>query len=389
MDEREAILDALGRVRVASLAFSLVELGMIRDVWVQEARISLTVILTGEEGESKQQVEHAVREALKAWEHKEIHMRMREATAYEREDIAKKMQQPQTPRRAPQPQESKPGREPVEREGTMIAVASGKGGVGKTTVSVNLAVALARQQWRVGLIDADMYGFSVPEMMGITQRPRVVDGKVIPVEHLGVKVISMGFFVEDNAPVVWRGPMLGKMLRNFIHDIEWGVLDFLIVDLPPGTGDVALDIHQMMPRTQHLVVTTPHATASFVAARAGAMAVHTQHPLIGVVENMAWYEPTPSERIAVFGQGGGAKLAEVLDTVLLAQLPLVPNEEAVRFADKPENHAEDTVGEHGERDPIGCAIYAETSLMGTYFAALAHQVVQKTQQNNAQREEAP
>lgn len=171
-----------------------------------------------------------------------------------------------------------------------LAIASGKGGVGKSTVSVNLAVALARLGKNVGLIDADIYGFSVPDMMGITVRPTVKGEKIIPVERFGVKVISMGFFVEENAPVIWRGPMLGKMLNNFFHEVEWGELDYLLLDLPPGTGDVALDIHTMLPSCKEIIVTTPHPTAAFVAARAGAMALQTDHEVLGVVENMSYYE---------------------------------------------------------------------------------------------------
>ncbi|WP_408906903.1 P-loop NTPase, partial [Streptococcus pneumoniae] len=159
---------------------------------------------------------------------------------------------------------------------TFLAVASGKGGVGKSTVSVNLAVALARLGKKVGIIDADIYGFSVPDMMGIEKRPIVRGDKIIPVERLGVKVISMGFFVEDNAPVIWRGPMLGKMLNHFFTEVEWGDLDYLVLDLPPGTGDVALDVHSMLPSCKEIIVTTPHPTAAFVAARAGAMALRTE-----------------------------------------------------------------------------------------------------------------
>lgn len=204
-----------------------------------------------------------------------------------------------------------------------IAVASGKGGVGKSTVTVNLAVALARKGKKVGIVDADIYGFSVPDMMGIEQRPTVIDNVVLPVERHGVKVISMGFFVEENTPVIWRGPMLGKMLRNFFAEVHWGEMEYVLLDLPPGTGDVALDVHQMIPQSKELLVTTPHATAAFVAARAGAMAVHTKHEILGVVENMAYYQcGSCGEKEYVFGRGGGAKLAEELHTQLLAQIPL-------------------------------------------------------------------
>lgn len=206
---------------------------------------------------------------------------------------------------------------------TFIAIASGKGGVGKSTVSVNLAVALARLGKKVGLVDADIYGFSVPDMMGIEQRPVVRGDKIVPVERFGVKVISMGFFVEDNAPVIWRGPMLGKMLNNFFQEVEWGELDYLLLDLPPGTGDVALDVHSMIPHSKEIIVSTPHPTAAFVAARAGAMALRTDHEVIGVIENMAYFESKKTgEKEYVFGRGGGDKLAEELRTEILGRLPL-------------------------------------------------------------------
>lgn len=205
----------------------------------------------------------------------------------------------------------------------IISIASGKGGVGKSTVSVNLAVALARLGKKVGLVDADIYGFSVPDMMGVKDIPQIIEDRIIPVERKGVKVISMGFFVENNTPVVWRGPMLGKVLDQFFKDVEWGELDFLLLDLPPGTGDVALDIHQMLPASKEIVVTTPHPTAAFVAARAGAMALQTDHEILGVIENMSWYESkSTGEKEFVFGKGGGPKLAEELRTELLGQLPL-------------------------------------------------------------------
>ncbi|MGG3210276.1 Mrp/NBP35 family ATP-binding protein [Geobacillus stearothermophilus] len=241
---------------------------------------------------------------------------------------------------------------------TYIAIASGKGGVGKSTVSVNLAVALARLGKKVGLIDADIYGFSVPDMMGITQRPTVRGDKIIPVERFGVKVISMAFFVEGNAPVIWRGPMLGKMLNNFFKEVEWGDLDYLLLDLPPGTGDVALDVHTLLPSCKEIIVTTPHPTAAFVAARAGAMALRTEHEIIGVIENMSYYESRKTgEREYVFGKGGGEKLAKELQTELLGQLPL----------QQPDWNDDD----------LAPSVYAEDHPIGKIYMDIARKIVAK------------
>ncbi|GGH74605.1 iron-sulfur cluster carrier protein [Compostibacillus humi] len=204
-----------------------------------------------------------------------------------------------------------------------IAVASGKGGVGKSTVTVNLAVSLMRLGKKVGIIDADIYGFSVPDMMGIENRPVVRGKKILPVERFGVKVISMGFFVEDNSPIIWRGPMLGKMLNSFFTEVEWGDLDYLLLDLPPGTGDIAMDVHELLPTCKEIIVTTPHPSAAFVAARAGQMALKTNHEILGVIENMSYFvSEKTGEKEYVFGQGGGKKLAEVLNTKVLGQLRL-------------------------------------------------------------------
>lgn len=242
---------------------------------------------------------------------------------------------------------------------TFIAVASGKGGVGKSTVSVNLAVSLARLGKKVGLVDADIYGFSVPDMMGIAERPTVQGDKIVPVERFGVKVISMGFFVEDNAPIIWRGPMLGKMLDSFFNEVDWGELDYLLLDLPPGTGDVALDIHQKLPTCKEIIVTTPHATAAFVAARAGSMALKTDHEILGVIENMSYFESKlTGEKEYVFGRGGGEKLAEELNTEVLGQLPL----------GQPEIDEND----------FAPSIYREDEKLGAIYKSIAEKVIQKT-----------
>lgn len=215
-----------------------------------------------------------------------------------------------------------------------ITIASGKGGVGKSTVTVNLAMALMRLGKKVGIIDADIYGFSVPDMMGVEERPQVRAEKILPVERFGVKVISMGFFVEDNSPIIWRGPMLGKMLNSFFKEVEWGDLDYLLLDLPPGTGDIAMDVHELLPTGKEIIVTTPHPTAAFVAARAGQMAIKTEHEILGVIENMSYFESQKTgEKEHVFGHGGGDKLAEVLKTKVLGKLPLQqPYEEEDVFA---------------------------------------------------------
>lgn len=205
----------------------------------------------------------------------------------------------------------------------VIAVASGKGGVGKSTITANLAVALARKGKRVGLIDCDIYGFSIPDMMGIEEGLKVENNKIIPAERFGVKVMSMGFFVEDNSPIIWRGPMLGKAITQFFEDAAWGELDYLLLDLPPGTGDVQLDLHKMLPDFKEIIVTTPHPTAAFVATRAATLALKTEHELIGVIENMSYYiSKETGVKEFIFGKGGGEILAKEVGTELLAQIPL-------------------------------------------------------------------
>jgi ATP-binding protein involved in chromosome partitioning len=206
----------------------------------------------------------------------------------------------------------------------VFAVASGKGGVGKSSVTVNLAVAMAAKGLSVGVLDADIYGFSIPRMLGVEHRPTQVEQMIMPPSAYGVKVISIGMFTQDNTPVVWRGPMLHRALQQFLADVYWGDLDVLLMDLPPGTGDIAISVSQLVPSAEILVVTTPQLAAQEVAERAGSIALQTHQRIAGVVENMS-YLPCPhcGDRIDVFGSGGGQAVAESLSRSLGASVPLL------------------------------------------------------------------
>jgi ATP-binding protein involved in chromosome partitioning len=206
----------------------------------------------------------------------------------------------------------------------VFAVASGKGGVGKSSVTVNLAAALAAKGLRVGVVDADVYGFSVPRMLGVEHRPTQVEQMIMPPTAHGVKVISIGMFTKDNTPVVWRGPMLHRALQQFLADVYWGDLDYLLMDLPPGTGDIAISVAQLVPTAEILVVTTPQLAAQEVAERAGSIALQTHQRIAGVVENMS-YLPCPhcGEAVDVFGSGGGEAVASSLSRLLGAEVPLL------------------------------------------------------------------
>jgi ATP-binding protein involved in chromosome partitioning len=217
----------------------------------------------------------------------------------------------------------------------VYAVASGKGGVGKSSVTVNLAAALAGRGLSVGVVDADIYGHSVPRMLGTEARPTQVEEMIMPPQAYGVKVISIGMFTAGNAAVVWRGPMLHRALQQFLADVYWGDLDVLLLDLPPGTGDVAISLAQLLPGAEILVVTTPQAAAAEVAERAGAISLQTHQRLVGVVENMSWLELPTGERMEIFGAGGGQAVADSLTRLTGAQVPLlgqIPLDTRVREA---------------------------------------------------------
>jgi len=239
----------------------------------------------------------------------------------------------------------------------VVAISSGKGGVGKSTVTVNLAVALARQGASVAILDADVYGFSVPSMLGVDRPPTLLGDLLIPPVAHGVRCISMGFFVDEDKAVMWRGPMLHKALEQFLVDVHWGDPDFLVLDLPPGTGDVAMSIAQFVPRAEVLVVTTPQEAAERVAQRAAVLARQLRLPVRGVVENQSWFTGDDAKRYELWGHGGGEQLAKSLGVALLAQIPFLP---ALR-------HAGDVGVPVAAFDPDGEA--------GQAFASLAERVV--------------
>ncbi len=205
-----------------------------------------------------------------------------------------------------------------------LLISSGKGGVGKSSVTVNLAVALAQQGYSVGIVDADIYGFSIPRMLGADRDPVVIDGMLVPTENHGVRCISIGYFVPEGQAVIWRGPMLHKALEQFLTDVFWDDPDFLLIDMPPGTGDIALSLSQYLPRAEVYVVTTPQPAAQKVAALSAAMAAKVNMTVKGVIENMSWFTGDDGKQYEIFGSGGGQELADSLGVPMLGKLPLVP-----------------------------------------------------------------
>ncbi|MBM7646897.1 ATP-binding protein involved in chromosome partitioning [Scopulibacillus daqui] len=345
MITKEQVVEILSTVKDPHLHKSIAETNGIREIKIKDAFVSLKIALAKINTAEQMKVQQEIVYKLKQNGAESVGLRFE---ALSEEEIGQAGGFP----------ESGPSILSKNSKTTFIAIASGKGGVGKSTVSVNLAVALERLGKKVGIVDADIYGFSVPDMMGIENRPKVEGKRIIPVERFGVKVISMGFFVEDNSPVIWRGPMLGKMLNNFFSEVDWGELDYLILDLPPGTGDVAMDVHTMIPHSKEIIVTTPHPTAAFVAARAGAMAIKTEHEILGVIENMSYFESKKTGEIEhIFGQGGGEKLSEVLGTELLGQIPL----------EQPDD----------QPDVFAPSVYAADHKVGKIYLEIAQKVIDK------------
>jgi ATP-binding protein involved in chromosome partitioning len=349
MVDKQQILEALRDVEDPEIHKSIVELEMVRRVDIEGSHVRVEIALTIGGCPLRTTIERAVEEKLLALDGVEtVEVHLGTMSDEERAAFAAKLRGSREERKTP------PLLQP-DAKVEFIAVASGKGGVGKSTVTANLARALAARGIKVGIIDADIYGFSIPGIFGIKkQRPTVIDDLIIPIEADGVKVISMDFFVPENNPVVWRGPMLGKMLRNFFAEVHWGDLDVMLLDLPPGTGDVALDVHQLLPKSKEIIVTTPQADAAEVAVRAGLMGLRTQHEVIGVVENLAFFEcPGCGEKTYLFGHGGGDRVARELRSEVLARIPI-----AILAED-------------------GSSLFPPTSAQGQAYAECADKVLQR------------
>jgi ATP-binding protein involved in chromosome partitioning len=304
---REAILTALESVIDPELRRPVTELQMVRDVRIDEGDVVVVIALTVAGCPLRDSFQKQVAEALAPVAGVErVALEFDVMSPDERAALTERLRGGVTGRSKGLS---------LDRRTRVLAVASGKGGVGKSTLSVNLAAAFAQLGRQVGILDADVYGHSIPHMLGITQKPVLVDRMIVPPVTQDLKLMSIGFFLDDNAPVMWRGPMLHRALEQFLTDVHWGELDLLVVDMPPGTGDVSISLGQLLPRAEVVVVTTPQPAAKEVASRAAVMAQKTNMRLIGAIENMTG---------DVFGRGGGAALAEELGVPLLGVIPLDP-----------------------------------------------------------------
>ncbi|MDQ6895853.1 MAG: Mrp/NBP35 family ATP-binding protein [Actinomycetota bacterium] len=313
----DAMLSALSRVNDPEIRKPITELGMVKSVEVDDdGRASVAIFLTVAGCPMKDTLTKDTTAALLGVEGiRDVVVTLDVMSDEQRATLRTQLRGGQAEREIP-----------FARPGSLTrvyAVASGKGGVGKSSVTVNLAAVMAQQGLRVGVVDADVYGFSVPRMLGVEQRPTQVDDMILPPLAHDVKVISIGMFVPNNQPVVWRGPMLHRALQQFLGDVFWGDLDVLLLDLPPGTGDIAISTAQLIPNAEILVVTTPQQAAAEVAERAGAIALQTHQRVVGVVENMSWLELPDGSRQEIFGSGGGQAVAESLTRSIGATVPLL------------------------------------------------------------------
>ena len=306
-----AISRALAKVIDPELRLPITELDMVE---ISDSNVVVKLTVAG--CPAAQKIEADVRAAVAEFD---LTVEMSVMSKAEREALTEKL-------RAGRPPKFNPfGPETLTR---VYLVGSGKGGVGKSSITANLAVALAQQGLRVGLVDADIFGFSIPGQLGVTAKPTRVDSLILPPVAFDVKVISIGMFLETNKPVAWRGPMLHRAVEQFLTDVYWGDLDVLLVDLPPGTGDVAISLGQLLPTAKSLVVTTPQVAAAEVAERSGAVGLQTGQSILGVIENMAWLEQADGSKLELFGAGGGQEVARRLTEAsgqpvsVLGQIPI-------------------------------------------------------------------
>ena len=326
MTTEAQVREALKSVRDPEIGRPIDEIGMLRSVEVDGGVVRVHVLITIEGCPLKDRITADVTAAVQPLEGVErVDVELTPMSAEERERLVSQLRGQGGAQAGHEghAHESRPISFPPET--SIVAIASGKGGVGKSSVTVNLAAALAKAGRSVGVLDADVWGFSVPRMLGAVGKPVGFNDMILPLEAHGVKVISMGHFVPEETPVIWRGPMLHKAIQQFLGDVWWGDLDFLLCDLPPGTGDVSISLASFIPGASMLVVTTPQDAARKVAERAGKMAERTNLRPIGVIENMSWYVcPHCGERETIFGEGGGRLAAETLGVPLMAQVPLFP-----------------------------------------------------------------
>ncbi len=333
MVTKDAVMEVLGGINDPELGKPFTELDMVKSVEIDGGTVTVAITLTVPGCPLKKRITDDIVNGVRAIEGVEIvKVEFDVMTDEQRNKLKEKLGMSSVPGAEPRP---------VDFAKRFIAVSSGKGGVGKSTVTANLAVALAKMGKKVGLLDADVYGFSIPRMLGVSGEPTGIDDKLIPLRRGdNLQVVSMGFFVNEDEPVIWRGPLLHKAINQFISDVMWDDLDYLFLDLPPGTGDVTLTIAQAIPTAELLVVTTPQATATHVAGRVAKLAERTKMKVIGVVENMAYYDHD-GQRDYIFGKDGGKELAKRLGVDILGEIPLMTSIREGADAGKP-------VADHGD-----------------------------------------
>ncbi len=328
MVTHDQVMGALRSVDDPELHKSLVDLNMIDRIEIRDGLVDVMIKLTVPGCPMKARIRDDVVTALENLEGVlQVQVQFSSMTDAEKAAVREEILGEQQPEEA------------LQIADRILAISSGKGGVGKSTVTANLARSFVEQGYGVGVLDADVYGFSIPRMLGITARPTIIDNMIIPAEQDGIKVISMGFFVPDDTPVIWRGPLLHKTITQFMSDVVWGNPDILLIDLPPGTGDVTLTIAQKLPAAQLIVVTTPQPAAANVASRVAAMAQKTNLSLLGVIENMSYYLLPDNSKDFIFGTEGGQLIATRTGAMFLGEIPL--NKRIRECADSGESLFED------------------------------------------------